>query len=64
MNIEDGIFEANSITLSNLIYNLENIFPTLEALENKSIVCAFGDSGIGKSTLLNSLVYGPDVLID
>ena len=42
----------------NITEILQPIFGILSQFEGSNIVVAFGDAGVGKSTLLSSLIYG------
>ena len=48
--------------LKNIVIILEKAFLNLKQLENKDIILAIGNTGCGKSTMLTSLMYGPQSL--
>lgn len=51
-------------TLGNLVKVLKEAFKVLDQnqIEKADIILAVGNTGCGKSTILNSLVFGPDSL--
>lgn len=54
--------QALTYTISNISEVLLPIFGILSQFENGNVVFALGDSGVGKSTLIASLVHGADSL--
>ena len=48
--------------LSNLTAVLNEAFKKLSQAKDKNIVVAIGNSAAGKSTMLTSLIYGPENL--
>ena len=44
------------------MFVLERAFKNLKKLQNKNIILAVGNTGCGKSTMLTSLMYGPESL--
>ena len=65
--IEEQAMEKEEIL--NLPCNLENItrclnsaFKSLKQVKDKNVIMAIGNTGCGKSTMLNALVYGTEVL--
>lgn len=56
--------EQLKFTLSNLVNILIPAFKVLDQSDiiNQNIVLALGNTGCGKSTMLNSLVWGPESL--
>ena len=56
-------FDENpDLSLDNIMSILESAFPYLEGLKDRNIIVPWGWCGSGKSTVLNSLVFGPDKL--
>ena len=51
-----------SLDLKNLVECLQQIFGMLTMFKNKDLVIPIGFTGSGKSTLMTSLVYGPEML--
>jgi len=49
-------------SLENIVAILEQAFKSLEFLNDKNIILAVGNTGCGKSTMLTSLMYGPEAL--
>lgn len=47
-------------TLTNLVYTLRPAFELLSEIQDKNVILCFGTTGCGKSTMLNSLVFGSD----
>lgn len=43
-----------------MVYTLRPSFEYLEQIRGKNVVVCFGTTGCGKSTMLNSLLYGKD----
>lgn len=50
------------MTLENFVRTLQKAFQNLEYLKGKNIILALGYTGCGKSTMLNSLLFGPESL--
>lgn len=50
------------ITWENIINVLRGAFEGLEQVNDEDIVVAIGNTGVGKSTMLMSLIYGPQCL--
>lgn len=48
--------------LENIVTILEEAFKFLQKIEGKNIILAVGNTGCGKSTMLTSLMYGPEAL--
>jgi len=48
--------------LNNITAVLGEAYKTLGQVEKKNIVVAVGNTACGKSTMLTSLIYGPDKL--
>jgi len=64
-----GMLEKDNLvqkkcTLGNLVKVLKEAFKVLDQnqIEKADIILAIGNTGCGKSTILNSLVFGPDSL--
>ena len=45
-------------TLNNLVETLRPAFELLEVIKGKNVIICFGNTGCGKSTMLNSLIHG------
>lgn len=50
------------MTLTNLAESLNVAFEQLNQIKHKNVILAIGNTGCGKSTMLNALVYGSHVL--
>lgn len=50
------------VTLDNLVMILEEGYKTLSEVNNANLILAIGSTGCGKSTMLTSLIFGPDAL--
>lgn len=55
------------LSFKSLIDTMENVFDMLQdrgfaSLKDKTVVIALGSTGVGKSTMLNSLTFGPQAL--
>jgi ABC-type dipeptide/oligopeptide/nickel transport system ATPase component len=68
-NTSNGIDYTDKQVVRNLQLSLENIVNVSEAafakishLKEKELLLAFGNTGCGKSTMISSLVFGPDKL--
>lgn len=53
---------SRSLDLRNLVECLDIIFAKLNVFRGKDLVLPIGFTGSGKSTLITSLVYGPESL--
>lgn len=49
-------------TLENLILVLDQIYGQLEVAKDADLILAIGSTGCGKSTMMTSLVFGPNAL--
>jgi predicted GTPase len=49
-------------SLENLVYTLEPAYKLLEPYKGRSLILCFGTTGCGKSTMLNSVLYGSNTL--
>ena len=49
-------------SLENLVYTLDPAYKLLEKYKGRSLILCFGTTGCGKSTMLNSVVFGSDSL--
>ena len=49
-------------SLENLVYTLEPAYKLLEPYKGRSLILCFGTTGCGKSTMLNSVLYGSSSL--
>ena len=47
---------------STVVSICQQIFPVLKAAEGQNLVLALGNTGCGKSTMFNGLLFGPDSL--
>lgn len=54
--------ENKTCDLRNLIFYLEKIFDLLNIFKDKNLILPIGYTGCGKSTLITSLVFGPESL--
>lgn len=52
----------SKISLHNLVLILQSAFKRVKSCKDKDIVLCLGATGCGKSTMISSLVYGPDSL--
>lgn len=50
------------VTLDNLVLILEEAYKTLAPISQANLILAIGSTGCGKSTMLTSLMFGPDAL--
>ena len=50
------------LSLRNLVDLLEEAIEALKILKDEDVVLVLGNTGSGKSTMLSSLIYGPDTL--
>lgn len=50
------------LTLPNLVKCVQHLIQKVKQVEDLDIVIVLGDTGSGKSTMLNSLVFGPKSL--
>ena len=57
-----GLVSDKKCSLENLVYTLDPAYKLLEQYKGRSLVLCFGTTGCGKSTMLNSVVYGSDCL--
>jgi predicted GTPase len=62
-----GILDKENVlkmhcNLENIVIILEEAFKFLQKIEGKNIILAVGNTGCGKSTMLTSLMYGPEAL--
>ena len=48
--------------LNTFIAVCEKVFPLLEEVKGCDLVLALGNTGCGKSTMFNGLLYGPESL--
>ena len=67
IELEDGVLRKKNVfqmqcNLENIMFVLERAFKNLKKLQNKNIILAVGNTGCGKSTMLTSLMYGPESL--
>ena len=49
-------------TLDNIVKVSQSVFPLIEKARGKNLVLACGNTGCGKSTMITSLVFGPEML--
>ena len=50
------------LSLENIVNVSESAFKKIDHLKEKELLLAFGNTGCGKSTMISSLVFGPDKL--
>ena len=50
------------LSLDNIVNVSEAAFQKISHLRDKELLLAFGNTGCGKSTMISSLVFGPDKL--
>ena len=67
VEVEDGVLRKKNVfqmhcNLENIMFVLERAFKNLKKLQSKNIILAVGNTGCGKSTMLTSLMYGPESL--
>ena len=48
--------------MDNLVMILEEAYPKLDVVDDANLILAIGVTGGGKSTMLTSLVFGPQAL--
>ena len=53
-----------SCDLASLYQCLKYAFSHLDEVENKDVIVAIGNTGCGKSTMLNSLIHGCDAMYE
>lgn len=51
-----------AVSLDNLVNILDVAYNTLNEVNNANLILAIGGTGCGKSTMLTSLMFGPDAL--
>ena len=52
--------ESLKNNLTNLIVVIQDMKNKLKEAENQDVILAIGSTGCGKSTMLNSLIWGPE----
>ena len=62
VSITRKVIETMPLTLYKLMECLDQCFKALSKLQDYDLILAIGNTGSGKSTMLYSLVYGPDEL--
>ena len=55
------------MSLRSVIDTMDCVYRVIEerdfkSLKEKTVIIALGSTGVGKSTMLNSLIYGPEAL--
>jgi hypothetical protein len=60
--IEKDNILTQPCTLENIAKYLNSSFKMLQQVKDKNVIMALGNTGCGKSTMLNALVMGPEVL--
>lgn len=61
-NINKQIIKELPCNLHNIARCLQVIFKQLKMIDSKNVILALGNTGCGKSTMLNSLINGSDSL--
>ena len=61
-NINKQIIMELPCNLHNIARCLQVIFQQLKTIDSKNVILALGNTGCGKSTMLNSLINGSDSL--
>ena len=51
-----------AVSLDNLVMILEEAYKMLNDINHANLILAIGSTGCGKSTMLTSLMFGPDSL--
>ena len=62
MTVNRAIIDQMPLTLTNLMNSLSEFFNALNQLKQYDLIIAIGNTGCGKSTMITSLVNGPDSL--
>lgn len=60
--LDREVVQNKPVNLNNLVETLRSAFQLLEVINGKNVIICLGNSGCGKSTILNSIVYGSDSL--
>ena len=56
------VIKDMAVTLDNLVLILEEAYKKLTDINHANLILAIGSTGCGKSTMLSSLMFGPDAL--
>ena len=56
------VVDKKPCSLENLVCTLRPAYNKMKPLEGRSLILCFGSTGSGKSTMLNSLLYGSESL--
>jgi len=62
LSLEKASLRNEPCTLHNIARYLKALFDKLELIKDQDLVIALGNTGCGKSTMLTSLLYGPEAL--
>ena len=54
--------KALPLDLFTIVSVLKTAFEHLKQIDNKELIIALGNTGCGKSTMLTSIIFGPDAL--
>ena len=61
-DLQREVVTKRPCTLNNMVLTLRPAFELLEGIKGKNVILCFGTTGCGKSTMLNSLIYGSSKL--
>ena len=56
------VIKHKAVSLDNLVMILEEAYKKLNDINHANLILAIGSTGCGKSTMLTSLMFGPDAL--
>lgn len=59
---DKNVVKELNLTLDNIVKVSKAVFPKIQEARDKTLILACGNTGCGKSTLITSLVFGPNML--